>query len=143
MRWSTDKANSYTTFKECYETKLKPEKLFSSSLQPSVNRMFEKSPNSNAKDESIYQLLSRLENSYKGCASICQTPLFYLTQDLSLGLPLYECIDKAMMDAMETARHTGIFTLILGLNVFVSMLFTFGVCTKYRREIKEKDLKNV
>lgn len=87
--------------------------------------------------------MSRLETSYKGCASICTPPLFYLTQDLSLGLPEYECIEKAMMDAMDTAHHTGIFTLILGLSVFVSMFFSFGVCTKYRREIKEKDLKNV
>lgn len=34
-----------------------------------------------------YDFLVHMEHTYDGCASICETPLFYLTRDMELGMP--------------------------------------------------------
>ena len=85
MRWSSDKANSFNSFKECYENKLKPQNKYRSNVDAQVKRFFEvaKKEGTNeavdAEDESIYDLLSRLETNNEGCVSICNKQPFYLT----------------------------------------------------------------
>lgn len=41
MKWSKDKATSYTNFERCYKDKLKPNNLFASGLSEELKRFFE------------------------------------------------------------------------------------------------------
>ena len=45
-----------------------------------------------------FDFLTDLENRYD-CASLCETPLFYLTKDVSLGPPPIDCV-TATVDVM-------------------------------------------
>jgi len=45
-----------------------------------------------------YDFLVKLERQFDDCSSICSPPLFYLTKDISMGMPEKECIDVATQD---------------------------------------------
>ena len=131
MIWTKEKSKSFNTFKQCYEEVLKPGNKYPSSLDATKTRFFEapKTTDENDAEESFYDLLKRLETNYVGCSSICNKQPFFLTQDISKGMPEFECISKAMEAANATANSTGVFTVILGATVFISLFFAFGVCT--------------
>lgn len=71
-----------------------------------------------------------LEKTYEGCASVCRIPLFYLTKDISLGMPEAECISEAMTKANTKAQEISELIFNLGVVVLSTILFTFGVCSK-------------
>lgn len=78
LKWSTDKSTSVTSFKQCYDKKLKPEGSYTSSLSSESKRFFEikehleDTKETKTLDESLYNLISRLEQNYMGCSSICK-----------------------------------------------------------------------
>jgi hypothetical protein len=51
-------------------------------------------------DKGGYKFLSDLEEKFN-CASICSTPLFYITKDVKEGPPTNDCVTAAMDDLMK------------------------------------------
>jgi len=90
LKWSDTKAGSVSTFSQCYEEVLKPNLKYKNSYSAEEQRFFLGGG---------YEILKRLENEFVGCAGICEPPLFYLSQDISLGIPSFECIENAMIDS--------------------------------------------
>ena len=41
----------------------------------------------------------KLEHDHESCASICETPLFYLAKDISKGIPETECINEQLIES--------------------------------------------
>ena len=54
-------------------------------------------------DGGVHQFLTDMEERYKihKCAGICKKNLFYITQDISEGIPEIECVEAAVLDADE------------------------------------------
>jgi hypothetical protein len=57
---------------------LKPKGKYSGNFDDTVKSFF---------DGGGYEFFSNLELKYKNCASGCKSSLFYLTQDISKGMP--------------------------------------------------------
>ena len=114
-----------STFEQCYEEVLKPNQKYKSSFSVEATRFFENGG---------YEVLKRLESEFSGCAGICQPPLFYLTKDIAQGIPQFECIAKAMQDTNSKSNRAANITLVMGILILVSSLFSFCICTKYKKE---------
>ena len=52
-------------------------------------------------DGGVHKFLVDMEKRYEEheCSGICKKNLFYLTQDISLGMPKIECVEAAVRDA--------------------------------------------
>ena len=83
--WTDDPDEAFTTFRDCYNNVIKPKDKYISSLDEYKKSFY---------DDGGYLLLKILESQHESCASICEPPLFYLTRDVSLGMPDTECILK-------------------------------------------------
>jgi hypothetical protein len=93
FKWTDDPSEAQNTFKECYDNVLKPEgKYFG--LEEFTKPFYE---------DGGFQLLVGLEHEHKTCASICEIPLFFLTKDISLGKPQFECIDEQLKESQALA----------------------------------------
>jgi hypothetical protein len=89
------------TYRECYEKALKP--MFDDEAnKPESQKDPELAETMLFVDKFFnqggYDFLTDLENTYE-CASLCETPLFYLTKDVRLGKPQIDCV-TATVDAM-------------------------------------------
>ena len=72
------------------------------------------------------------------CSSICKPSLFYLTRDISKGMPKKECLKAALDDA--AARATNIANLLMAVAVFglLAMPLAFPLCSNYVKEEEEE-----
>ena len=125
------------TYGECYEKGLKPK--FEAENAKGEG---EKDPQLAATMEKVqmffdkggYELLADLEDKYT-CASICSTPLFYLTKDIKEGPPTQDCLTAALN---EIGSQTGpaIVCAIAGILLLISVAGGFVLCSK----TDEKDM---
>lgn len=66
------------------------------------------------------QVLAELEDKYD-CASVCEVPLFYITRDISEGMPLQECAAGIYHSMKGSYRAEAAFSIILSLVLWVAM----------------------
>ena len=52
-----------------------------------------------------YNFLIDLEFNFEDCGSICNKPLFYITRDISKGLPKKDCLEAAIETADEKVKE--------------------------------------
>lgn len=78
-----------------------------------------------------YDLLADFEEQYN-CASMCTTPLFYLTKDIKEGPPTQDCITAAL----DAISNTGpaVVCAITGLLLLISVSGGFVLCSKTKKE---------
>lgn len=81
--WTDSEENAVKNFKECYETVLKPQGKYIASEQQMVTKFY---------DEGGFDFMVWIEEIHHQCASICSPPLFYITKDISEGIPIKECV---------------------------------------------------
>ena len=79
-----------------------------------------------------YDLLAGLEEKYT-CASICSTPLFYLTKDVKEGPPEQDCLTAALT---EIGSQTGPAAVcaVAGILLLISVAGGFVLCSKTKKE---------
>lgn len=66
------------------------------------------------------EVLAELEDKYD-CASVCEVPLFYITRDISEGMPLQECAAGIYHSMKGAYRAEAAFSIILSLILWVAM----------------------
>lgn len=72
-----------SSFKECHDRVLKPKAKYTGKDQVVFDRFYK---------DGGYDFLINLELTYDNCGSICDPPLFYITRDISEGLPTKDCL---------------------------------------------------
>ena len=85
-----------------------------------------------------YELLAEFVNKYD-CASLCSTPLFYLTKDVKMGPPQTDCISASLKAVSEQKGPSAVW-LITGLLLLISVAGGFVLCSKSKEE--DKDMMN-
>ena len=89
FEWSDDPQESVHSFKQCYDTVIKPQSNFYSNMgYDSESSFFDK--------DGAYDFLLSIETD--SCSGLCSArlPLFYLKEDISIGAPKEECLIKAI-----------------------------------------------
>ena len=95
LQWNADLETSFTDFRTCHVKKLVPKRKYESEVPEDLRiGFFEKG---------TFDFLVRLETDYEDCASICETPLFYLTRNIAKGMPQKECLRTALDSANAKA----------------------------------------
>jgi hypothetical protein len=109
--WTTSKENSVKNFKECYETVLKPQNVYITKEQEMVTKFY---------DEGGFDFMVWIEGEHHegACASICDPPLFYLTKDISEGMPATECVAEQVEESKDLADSSKFNCLMCALILF-------------------------
>ena len=79
LQWNADLETSFTDFRTCHVKKLVPKRKYESEVPQDLREGFF--------EKGTFDFLVRLETDYEDCASICETPLFYLTRNIAKGMP--------------------------------------------------------
>lgn len=82
----------------------------------------------------MFDFLVKLESEYEGCSSICKTPLFYLTKDVSAGIPAKECLEVAYSQAVDGMAVAAGLLQTGGVLALLSIPMAFPVCREYPPE---------
>lgn len=112
--WTKDKEKAVKSFKDCYETVLKPKNLYISKEKEMVKKFYE---------EGGYDFLIWIETIHHNCASICDAPLFYITRDISEGMPADECVHEQIGESVELSTSVQMNCLIAAIILFQSSLW--------------------
>lgn len=75
-----------------------------------------------------YKFLSDLEEKFN-CASVCSTPLFYITKDVKEGPPTNDCVTAAMEELMQN-QNAVIICAATGILLLISISGAFVLCSK-------------
>lgn len=75
-------------------------------------------------EEGGFEFVRDLEEIHHGCASICETPLFSLTRDISEGKPNGECIREQIDESTAIAKKSQQTSFFGALACLVSLLWT-------------------
>lgn len=129
------KANgtTFTKYKDCYNNVLKNMNQNNNKIKN--NAGFKKAQKEFNKGG--WKFLAELEK--KGnCAGICETPLFFLTRDLSAGPPTQDCVQSFV------ASYGG--NMLLGATAFITAITLICVaicalplCTGYNKSSEEEE----
>jgi len=123
-------AGPFTDFMTCYEEVIAPLTLEEDSdYAEAAEQFFE-----NGGAEFVEQFESSLD-----CASICETPLFYLSVSISEGPPTQDCMTPIMENLDQPiAGGVALFTGIICLMAFCA---SFGLCCGFsgKKDMMDKD----
>jgi len=67
---------------------------------------------------------------------MCKVPLFYLTQDVSLGKPEKECAEAIIAEVTGKTLVAAI-CIITGLILFCAMICSFPLCSGFKGNQKD------
>jgi len=130
LKWSTDKKKSFSTFKECYEGVLSPIKKDKygggnyNKYKKYVDSFFAGGG---------YKFLTDLESKYDDCASICFKPLFFISKDISKGMPKRECLQASIDTAALKAQTASSLLFVTAIFIFISIAMVFPLCFRYQK----------
>jgi hypothetical protein len=99
----------YDTYLECFNKKMKPE-FGSKGASDPVWRWPK-----NFEIEGSLDYFTTLETKFEGCASVCVTPLFFLSKPLSEGQPKLSCTVELIHENTISLHALGIFIFTLGV----------------------------
>lgn len=77
-----------------------------------------------------FDFLNELEESYD-CASICVTPLFYLTRSIKEGRPETDCISGLIEGNQGTMNTAGIVSVLTALVLIIGAIGAFPLCSGF------------
>lgn len=128
------------SFAQCYEEKLKP--LFDDQRElPEDERDREYAVTMYYLDfffeSGAFDYFSAMEDNYEACASICRTPLFYLTKDVSEGTPVNDCLTATIEDMTDKKTASIVFSL-LTIIIWIALFSACALCTKDSEEGDEE-----
>ena len=86
-------------------------------------------------------MLQQLEDKFSNCASICKQPLFYITKDVSYGMPGKECIRAALDWAETSAKALGFFTGLNGAIIIVGSLMTIPLAISQEDLVEDSSME--
>ena len=107
--WTNSKKNAVKNFKECYETVLKPQNIYISKEREMVKKFYE---------DGGYDFVIWIEEMHNQCASICSPPLFYITKDISEGMPKEECVIEQIEESKNLADSSKFNCLLCAVILF-------------------------
>lgn len=132
-------ANSVRTYKECYDTFLKP-KFEAEKAKPEADQDPQLKTTIQLADLFFgtggFQVLQDFEKELE-CASLCAVPLFYLSKDVKEGPPTNDCVSAAI-DSIGSNTGPAIACAVTGLLLLISISSGFVLCSK----TDEKDMMN-
>lgn len=68
-----------------------------------------------------FLFLMGLESEHEGCASVCETPLFYLLKDISEGMPKTECIREQITESTGISEKVASLYNMVGLLMYINI----------------------
>jgi hypothetical protein len=68
------------------------------------------------------------------CASMCKTPLFYMTRSIEDGMPEQDCLSGTLKGMGKKGRPAAIVALITALLLFIAMVGAFPLCTGFKKQ---------
>ena len=83
--------------------------------------------------------MREMETNYTDCASVCEAPLFYLTRDISQGMPKKECLQVAIDEAIGKAKAASDLLYGGAILALISLPMAFPVCVGYEPPAEEDD----
>ena len=117
---------TFETWEDCYNGKLK--------AQSTAN------PNDGKWKDMVafmqsggFDFLNELEESYD-CASICTTPLFYLTRSIKDGRPKTDCITGLIDGNSGTMQTAGLVSVVTALILLVGAIGAFPLCSGFSEQ---------
>ena len=69
-------------------------------------------------DEGGFEFMIWIEGIHHQCASICQPPLFYITKEISEGMPETECVAEQVEESEDLADSSKFNCLMCALILF-------------------------
>lgn len=75
----------------------------------------------------------KMEHNHKNCASVCETPLFYLTKDISQGRPETECINEQLKLTQALAVSISSLSGIISYIFYGTIAFVIPICKDYHK----------
>jgi len=130
-----DTEDTVNTYKDCYNNHLKqifeeeskkPEEDQDPQLEETmklVDKFF---------NQGGFEFLQELESRYE-CASMCQTPLFYITRNVSVGPPYQDCAHAAI-DEMTDNQGAAIVFIVTAVILLSSVYGAFLLCNRTEKE---------
>ena len=74
-----------------------------------------------------------MEHSHESCGSICNKPLFYLTKDISEGMPESECINEQLKLSQALAMNISSISGILSYIMYGTIAFIIPIFRDYHK----------
>jgi hypothetical protein len=124
-----------STYKECYDGNLT--KIFKEEEAKPDNKKDPELINTMKMVDKFfngggYTLLSDFEKKFN-CASICTTPLFYLSKNVIEGPPTQDCL-TASVEAIGKNVGPAVIAAVTGILLLISTASGFVLCSKTRPE---------
>jgi len=131
MYFSSDSSSSkfVKNYKECYDKQLKGE-LESKESDSSYDEIVMK-----AKmffEDGGYEMLKSLETEYD-CAGICYQPMFYITKDVTEGLPSRSC-DVAAVEELSGNIAGAAVAFITGISLLIGAVGAFPLFSGFNKD---------
>jgi len=123
---------TYTTYKTCYN---KVVSKLATNSKAMKNANFKKASKEFTKGG--WKFLSDLEKT-ANCAGLCETPLFFLTKDISSGPPTQDCI-AAFTKAYGGNMLLGAVAFITAITLICVGICALPLCTDYNKDTQEEE----
>jgi hypothetical protein len=115
FKWSSNPDQYYDNWYDCYEERLNFDKN-------SVEGKFMRNGGAD---------LVRTFESEFDCAGICDVPLFYMTQSISMGPPTVGCIEAAAKGMASKLSTAGYVALLTGILMWIGMIAACPLCSGF------------
>ena len=93
-------------------------------------------------EEGGFEFLKWIEGIHHQCASICEPPLFYLTKDISEGMPEDECLVEQIEESKKLAVNVEWSCFFFVCVVFQSALWAIPLNAPLEANKDKKCCKN-
>lgn len=113
-----DEPEPVSNYEQCFESIIQTE-AFRENVPEEYQNFFE-----DFRDQGGFNFLRSIEERYD-CGGICYEPLFYLTQDISMGRPTKECF-REVLDA--TIPQIQLYATISGAILLLSFFTSLCIC---------------
>jgi hypothetical protein len=123
--WEDDPEKAVHSFKQCYEEKLLPGRKYTSEYDTMVKEFY---------GSGGFLFLMGLESEHEGCASVCETPLFFLLRDISEGMPKTECIREQITESSDLSANVASWYNMIGLIMYINITWVVPLFFGYHSE---------
>lgn len=126
-------APKFSNYKDCYNKVLKTMNQNNNKIKNSAG--FKRAQNEFKKGG--WKFLADLEKE-GNCAGICETPLFFMTKDLSAGAPTQDCMES-FVKAYGGNMLLGAVAFITAITLICVGICALPLCTDYNKNTEEEE----